>query len=76
MSIEYTCWYEWWVWEEAEYEVRAVSAQPDVPALTGMSAFVNGFWIDKEGELTVGYESCRYWIPSSRIVRVDRELRE
>jgi len=72
--IKYGCWYQWWVIDEAEFEVRWVEDVPDVPALQGMGAFVAGFWIDKEGQLCHEHDRILYWIPPSRIVRIEREI--
>jgi len=74
MPIKYGCWYQWWVEEEAEFEVRWVDTNPDVPALQGMGAFRDGFWIDHAGQLCHEYDRIRFWIPPSRIVRVEREI--
>ena len=72
--IKYGCWYQWWVDGEAEFEVRWVVDNPEIPALQGMSALINGFWIDANGQLAHEYNRIRFWIPPSRIVRIEREI--
>ena len=73
---KYGCWYQWWVDEEAEFEVRYVDHNPEIEALSGLGAFINGFWIDTHGELCHEFERIRYWIPPGRIVRIEREIIE
>lgn len=72
--IKYSCWYQWWVDEDAEWETRQADDNPAIPALQGLCAFTEGFWIDTEGQLCHEYERIRFWIPPSRIVRIEREI--
>jgi len=50
------------------YEAR----EGDCPALRGLQAFKDGFWINARGELTVG-DDCLYWIPPSAILHIKKE---